>query len=66
MGKKTKITKSSERERLFKIFDTIKEKLPDIPPEEADEDICKAIQAIRRENKEQTKRKQSNSQINEK
>ena len=39
-----------EREERFKILNRIKAKLPDIPAEEAEKDVLKAIQAIRRRN----------------
>jgi len=37
-----------EREERFKIFDKIRAKAPNIPSEEVDEDIQKAIQAVRK------------------
>ena len=37
-----------EREERFKILDSIKAKLPDISVKEAEEDVTKAIQAVRR------------------
>lgn len=38
-----------EREERFKIFDKIRSRVPDIPAEEVEKDIGKAIQAIRKE-----------------
>lgn len=37
-----------EREERFKILDSIKAKLPDISSKEVEEDVTKAIQAIRK------------------
>ena len=37
----------AEREERFKILDRIRSKLPELPPEEIEEDICQAIQAVR-------------------
>lgn len=36
-----------EREEQFKVFDKIRSKVPDIPAEEVEKDVSKAIQAIR-------------------
>jgi prevent-host-death family protein len=36
-----------EREEQFKVFDKIRSKVPDIPAEEVEKDVCKAIRAIR-------------------
>lgn len=38
-----------EREERFKILDRIKAKLPDIPAEEVEKDVRRAIQAIRKQ-----------------
>lgn len=37
-----------EREERFKIIDRIRAKLPDIPAEEVEKDVCAAIKAIRK------------------
>ncbi len=36
-----------EREEQFKVFDKIRSKVPDIPVEEVEKDVSRAIQAIR-------------------
>lgn len=38
-----------EREERFKILDRIKAKIPDIPAQEVEKDVRKAVQAIRKQ-----------------
>ena len=37
-----------EREEQFKIFDEIKSKVPDVPPEKVEKDVQKALRAVRK------------------
>ena len=39
----------AEREERFKVFDTIREKLPELPEEEVEQDVARAISEIRGE-----------------